>query len=104
MLVKLAAGLLAPVLFALVTGCGGGGDGGSKVASVNSGSPTSSSEQPKGADLSAQDEDKMREFAKCMRENGVDMPDPQGGTGMAVQLPEGGEEVMKKPEVPAQRR
>lgn len=27
----------------------------------------------------AADEDKMREFAKCMRQNGVDMPDPKDG-------------------------
>ena len=83
MKVKLAAGLLVPVLFALVTGCGSG-DGGSKVASVNSPSPSSSGNQPKGANLDPADEDKLREFAKCMRDNGIDMPDPDfTGTGSA---------------------
>jgi hypothetical protein len=78
--VKLAAGLLAPLLFVLVTGCGGGGDGGGKVASVNSGAP--SSEQPKGGrGGTGVDEDKMREFTKCMRDNGVDMPDPDQDSG-----------------------
>jgi len=90
MKVKLAAGLLVPVLFALVTGCGST-DGGSKVASVNSPGPSSSSTQPKGANLDPANEDKMREFAKCMRENGIDMPDPQGGAMRAIPMPEGAE-------------
>ncbi|MQA97362.1 MAG: hypothetical protein GEV11_22995 [Streptosporangiales bacterium] len=42
------------------TGSGDGGDGTTKNAK-------------------ASDEDRMREFAKCMRQNGVDMPDPQDG-------------------------
>ncbi|HEX6344006.1 hypothetical protein [Umezawaea sp.] len=95
MKVKLAAGLLVPVLFALVTGCGSG-DGGSRVASVNSGAPSSSGEQPKGANLDPADEDKIREFAKCMRENGVDMPDPQGGGIVAAAPAEGDVEAMNK--------
>ena len=95
MKVKLATGLLVPVLFVLVTGCGGGGDGGNKVASVSSGAPTS--EQPKGQQAGAGvDEDKMREFAKCMRDNGVDMPDPQGGVGVRVQALEEGSADMEK--------
>ena len=88
MKVKLAVGLLVPVLFALVTGCGSG-DGGSKVASVNSPSPSSSGNQPKGANLDPADEDKLREFAKCMRDNGIDMPDPQGGAMRAIPMEEG---------------
>ncbi|WNV82058.1 hypothetical protein [Umezawaea sp. Da 62-37] len=79
---KLATGLLVPVLFALVTGCGAKDDGGNGVASVKSGSPTSSSGTPKGASLDPADMDKIREFAKCMRDNGVDMPDPQEGGGV----------------------
>jgi hypothetical protein len=90
MKVKLAVGLLAPVLFALVTGCGSE-DGGSKVASVNSPGPSSSNTKPKGANLDPADEDKMREFAKCMRENGIDMPDPQGGMMRAMPATEGAE-------------
>jgi hypothetical protein len=94
--VKLATGLLVPVLFALVTGCGGGGDGGNKVASVNSGAPTS--EQPKGEQAgSGVDEDKMRQFAKCMRDNGIDMPDPeQGGVGVRIQAQGEGSVDMEK--------
>jgi len=96
MKVKLAAGLLVPVLFALVTGCGSG-DGGSKVASVNSGTPSSGQDKPKGANLDPADDDKIREFAKCMRENGIDMPDPKGGAMQAIPMQEGAElEKMNK--------
>ncbi len=96
MKVKLAAGLLLPALFMLVTACGAE-DGGGKVASVNSGAPSSGS-QPKGANLDPADEDKIREFAKCMRENGIDMPDPKGGGAVqALPMQEGAElEKMNK--------
>jgi hypothetical protein len=95
MKVKLAAGLLLPALFMVVTACGSD-NGGNKVASVNSGAPSSNKEQPKGANLDPADEDKMREFAKCMRENGIDMQDPQGG-GIALAAPADGDvEKMNK--------
>lgn len=29
--------------------------------------------------MSPEDEAKLRQFAKCMREHGIDMPDPEGG-------------------------
>jgi hypothetical protein len=96
MKVKLAAGLLLPALFMLVTACGADGGDGGKVASVNSGAP-SSGDQPKGANLDPADDDKIREFAKCMRENGIDMPDPKGGVVQAMPAPEGGDlEKMNK--------
>lgn len=39
---------------------------------------------------SAEDLESQREFAKCMRENGVDMPDPDpnGGAMEAIQVPD----------------
>lgn len=89
MKVKLVACLILPALFTVVAACGSD-DGGNKVASVNSGAPSSSKEQPKGANLDPADEDKIREFAKCMRENGIDMPDPQGG-GIALAAPADGD-------------
>jgi hypothetical protein len=73
-------------LFTLVTACGGGGDdGGDDVASI-SGKDTSSSTAPKkdeGTEL-----DQMRAYAKCMRENGVDMkdPDPAEGGGISIAI------------------
>ncbi|MBE1500608.1 outer membrane murein-binding lipoprotein Lpp [Amycolatopsis lexingtonensis] len=74
----------------LLAGCGGQGDDAAKVASIStppkSGGPTAADNSGKS------DEDKMRDFAKCMREHGVDMPDPKpagDGGGMAITL--GGE-------------
>jgi hypothetical protein len=95
--------LVAGVLLALVTGCASGDGGDDKIASINS--PQKSGEP--GADQAANqgtDEDKMRAFAKCMRENGVDMPDPQvgpdgKGNGIAIGPADDGKEVdMKKME------
>jgi hypothetical protein len=75
----------------LLAGCGAGPDDGSKVASI---SGPSSSAAVKDADNSGKsDEDRMRDFAKCMREHGVDMPDPKpaGDGRMAATL--GGDEA-----------
>lgn len=71
-------------LFALVTACGGGGDGDDGVASLSEGNtPSSTKPEQEGDDV-----DQMRAYAKCMREHGVDMPDPEvsqdGGIGMSV--------------------
>lgn len=70
-------------LFALVTACGsGGGNGEDGVASVSDdNAPTSAENEPKGSD-----EDKMRAYAKCMREHGVDMPDPEPGAGGGMNM------------------
>ncbi len=71
----------------LLGGCGAKTDDGSKVASIStppqSGGPTAADNSGKS------DEDKMRDFAKCMREHGVDMPDPKpagDGKGMSVAI------------------
>ena len=67
--------LAIPVLLALaLSGCGAGGDdgggvataGGAKAEATASGTPVS-------------DHDRQLAFARCMRENGVDMPDPEAG-------------------------
>jgi hypothetical protein len=74
-------------LFTLVTACGGGGgDGGDDDVASISGKNTPTSTAPredKGNEL-----DKMRAYAKCMRENGVDVKDPDangGGIGIAIE-------------------
>ena len=36
---------------------------------------------PGGRELTPEDQDKMLAFTECMREHGVDMPDPQFGEG-----------------------
>ncbi|MEV6880120.1 hypothetical protein [Amycolatopsis sp. NPDC051128] len=79
----------------LLGGCGAKADDGAKVASIStppkSGGPTAADNSGKS------DEDKMRDFAKCMREHGVDMPDPKpaGDGGMAVTLGGGPGEASK---------
>jgi hypothetical protein len=70
------AALVAGAVLVLVAACGGGGDDGDKVASISSPPSSGNAGDGKNAD-NASDEDKMREFAKCMREHGIDMPDPQ---------------------------
>ncbi|HEY3467538.1 MAG TPA: hypothetical protein VGL47_20585 [Amycolatopsis sp.] len=71
----------------LLGGCGAKADDGSKVASISTPPQTGGAT---AADTSGKsDEDKMRDFAKCMREHGVDMPDPKpagDGKGMAITL------------------
>lgn len=71
----------AATLLAL-TACGSNGGGNEGVASLNGGDqkPSGQNEQ---ADTGS-DEDRMRAFAKCMRENGVDMEDPKPGGGVAM--------------------
>ena len=71
----------------LLAGCGAKGDDASKVASITTPSSTGNA----AADNSSgkTDEDKMRDFAKCMREHGVDMPDPKpgpDGKGMSIAI------------------
>lgn len=74
-------------LFTLVTACGGGGDGGNDGVASMSDKNTPSSSAAKGDDDKS-DIDKMRAYAKCMREHGVDMKDPEengGGIGISVE-------------------
>ncbi|MGP4025423.1 hypothetical protein [Actinomadura sp. 3N407] len=54
-----AALALVPALALGLPGCGGDGGG-------------------SGTAKAADDQEKMREFAQCMRDNGIDMPDPTG--------------------------
>jgi hypothetical protein len=72
----------------LLGGCGAKGDDGDKVASIST--PPKSGGAGVDVDTSGKsDEDKVRDFAKCMREHGVDMPDPKpagDGGGMAITL------------------
>jgi hypothetical protein len=43
-----------------------------------------------GAELSAEDLDKMLKFAQCMRAHGVDMPDPDPNGGFVVRVDDSG--------------
>ncbi len=74
----------------LLAGCGAKDDNASKVASITTPSNTGTATAENSSGKS--DEDKMREFAKCMREHGVDMPDPKpAGDGKAATLGIGGD-------------
>jgi hypothetical protein len=72
--------LAATALFAL-TACGGNSGSGDEVASLNGGDKK---ENQQAKDDGKSDQDKMREFAKCMREHGVDMPDPDADGGIRM--------------------
>jgi hypothetical protein len=93
--VRILLTVLAGATFALVTACGGGGDGGNKVASISESNKPAAQQQ---AGNPADDEKKMKEFAKCMRDHGVDMPDPQNlpsGGSSVTEVKEGDVEKMK---------
>jgi hypothetical protein len=63
----------------------GGGDG---VASLNGDQKTSGQNNQQA---SGTDQDKMREFTKCMREHGVDMPEPDAEGRIAMRASGQGE-------------
>jgi hypothetical protein len=65
----------------------GGGDGGSGVASAGGAAGKASASASPSASLSA--EDAQLKFAQCMRENGVDVPDPGSGDQKATRLGKG---------------
>ncbi|HEY3710224.1 MAG TPA: hypothetical protein VGL64_12665 [Amycolatopsis sp.] len=93
--VAVVAGLAA----LLLAGCGGGGGGADKVASISSPPSTSAAKDAAGGGEKAdpEQEKQMLQFAKCMRDNGIDMPDPKPGSGgMSIALPAGGAGDMDK--------
>lgn len=69
---------LAALLIAVAAaGCGGNGEGGGGVASAGGAKPKASASAA-AADPAAAG----RKFAQCMRDEGIDMPDPQPGGGI----------------------
>jgi hypothetical protein len=58
---------------ALLSGCAGNKDKGDGVATAGDGKAASTSADPEEGDIAAQ----TAKYASCMRENGVDMPDPE---------------------------
>jgi hypothetical protein len=71
----LAAIAVLPLVFAACSTGAASNDG---VASLSSPGVAAASPSP---DASTNPEDAMLDFAQCMRDNGVDMPDPQSGGG-----------------------
>ena len=81
------AGVLVLALALAAAGCGGeSGDDGSGVPRAadggDAGRAAADTRKPKDA------EEAMLAFARCMRANGVDMPDPQEGEGAFVITPD----------------
>ncbi|MBN6058394.1 hypothetical protein JYK22_41120, partial [Nonomuraea sp. RK-328] len=79
----LSALAAAPVVFTLLlTGCGADDGGGADVASV-SGTGTQAAASPKPSEDA---QAKGLKFAQCMRENGIDMADPEPGKGIMLKV------------------
>ena len=75
--------VVLPLLCALtLTGCGSDDGGGDGVASAGG---TSSAASDGGGEELSRDEMNVK-FAQCMRENGVDMPDPEPGKGIQLKV------------------
>jgi hypothetical protein len=80
---RMALLAVVPALLAL-TGCAGGGDD-SGVATANGGKAADAKATP-----SLNPRDAQLKFAQCMRQNGVDMPDPEPGqAGVRIQSKKG---------------
>jgi hypothetical protein len=85
-----AAGIAAAVIVMLTTSACGA-DSHAKVASLGNGSSSSSQSGGGSGDSNQSFRDALLDYSKCMREHGVDMPDPTftdtgdgGGGGGAV--------------------
>ncbi|WP_052371665.1 hypothetical protein [Amycolatopsis taiwanensis] len=74
--------ITAGAMFVLSTACSQNG-GGDKVASISSAATATAAAAAGGTD-----EDKVREYVQCMRDHGVNMPDPKiganGDFGLAI--------------------
>jgi hypothetical protein len=60
-----------------VAACGGGGSGGGGVASLSNGGGNASGSSANTGTSTQDFRAQMLDYAKCMRANGVDFPDPQ---------------------------
>ncbi|MBC6459214.1 hypothetical protein [Actinomadura sp. HBU206391] len=78
---RLALALVLPAVLALAA-CGGGEDG-DGVASAGGGEAKNAAASPS---QSLSPEDAQLKFAQCMRENGVEMADPESGGGVRIQV------------------
>lgn len=69
--------MLAALLLVALAGCGTAAQDPEVATAADSGDTSSDATDAPAADVP--DEERMRAFASCMRDNGVDMPDPQPG-------------------------
>ena len=80
-------GFLAVACFTVMAACESAANNAAQVASLDDGSAdsTTTTAAGNGSDSQADAEQAMLDFARCMREHGVDMPDPQfNGEGGAT--------------------
>ncbi|WP_433248124.1 hypothetical protein [Actinomadura nitritigenes] len=77
--------VVAGAVLAGAVACGGGGDGGDGVASAG-GAAAKASASPS---RSLSPEDAQLKFAQCMRQNGVDVPDPGSGHAETMRIGKG---------------
>src|SRR5438477_10993926 len=76
-LAAMAAGLALSL-----AACGGGGSGSTDVASLAGGQKSGAAAEKTSAKKASKDpEQAMLDFARCMRDHGIDMPDPQISSG-----------------------
>jgi hypothetical protein len=84
---SLVALAVLPIVFGL-SACGGGrSDNG--VATANSGGAAAAASPSQSIDA----RDAQLKYAQCMREHGIDVPDPKPGEGLKIQGPEGGDKT-----------
>ncbi len=82
---KHSLGALAALALALtLTGCGSDDTQGSQVASGDTKPSTSASASTGAAELSR--DEKSVKFTQCLRENGINVPDPEPGKGPMIKL------------------
>jgi hypothetical protein len=90
----LVSGLLLALALA-VAACGGGGGKGSGVASLGGADQATSTTNAGGS--GGYDLGQALVFTRCMRQHGIDMPDPQlEGNNVGLQLPSGAQEKSPK--------
>lgn len=80
-----AAGTLGIVLLALAAGCGGPADAGGIATLEGTATTATVAEGAEGGEVDL--EEALLAFAACMREEGIDMPDPDftgGGNGAGL--------------------
>ncbi|MDP9862821.1 MULTISPECIES: hypothetical protein [Streptosporangium] len=85
--------LAVPILALALAGCGAE-TGGGGVVGANGGTARSTASDPSSAPTGKREA--ALKFAQCMREHGVDMPDPEPGGPIAIQERKGEERKVQK--------
>lgn len=78
------AAAFAVALLGSLAACGDGGDNADDSALPTAAGASSDAPDGSDADANLDPEDAMLKYAQCMREHGVDMPDPEPGGGISI--------------------